>query len=146
MEIFERAHPLVACILYLAAWLVASGAVLWPFSRTRLIDRIPFVLCIVNALLGLAIDALPEAARGIFETVIRHSVFAMTTVTSGGTLVIMPWVESWQETIEDIFFWCAVGGAVWGLINLFRRRAWITNALAVGYTLWGLFYGLTHIL
>ncbi len=143
---FEQAHPLGACILYLLAWLAISGAVLWPFSRARLLDRFPFVLCIANALLGLAIDGLPEALPRIFETAIRHSIHAVITHTSGQTLISMPWVESWQESVEGVFFWCAVAGGIWGVVNLCRRRAWITNGLAVGYTLWGILFGLSHVI
>ena len=142
---FERGHPLGTCTLSLIVWLGLSGAALWPFTRAKLIDRLPFVLCIGSIFLSGVLYDLPRAFSRIFEAVIQHSIYAIeTTKDRSGTLFSEPWIEAWQDGGDVVIIWLTLIGALWGLVNLVRRRAWISNALAVVYTIGAVLWALTH--
>ncbi len=142
---FERLHPLLACIFYLAVWFTASGMALWPFSLTRILDRLPIVLCLSGVFLAGAVDTLPKAVPHVFELAIGHSIYAMkTTKQPTGTLFSEPWIEAWQDGADAIFVWVVAAAGVWGLVNLFRRRAWISNMVAVIYTVWSVSWAFLH--
>lgn len=131
---FENSHPVLACLLYLLLWVAISAAFLWPFSGRRALDRLPICLTVVIFLLAAAIGDLPLAIPHVFEHVLGHSLQRISTIKeSGGTLLSEPWLERWQEGTDEVGYWIAVAGFWWAIVNLFRRRAWITNATAAAY-------------
>jgi len=131
---FAHSDPAVACVVYTAAWAAVSAAILWPFSRERFLDRSPIILTLVTGLLLNAIEVLPVALPRFFEFFINHSIYSEVSIRQvHNTLVSMTWVERWQELAGQTFLWVSAAGAFWAAINLCRRRAWITNTLAVAY-------------
>jgi len=122
---FEHEHVLALCVISLLVWIVVSAAALWPFSRQRLRDRLPFVLSIANLALELAAMDLPKAFRGIFESLLGHSIYGKRFETD------WQWINRWEIYVGSVFFWGIVLGGIWGLINLIRGRARITSGLAV---------------
>lgn len=139
-------HPAIACVLCGALWVAASAAILWPFSRARTLDRLPVVLTVLMLLLlAESVELFPLAAPHFFESRLGHSINAWTTTTeAGGSLLSEPWLERWQETSDTVFLWISFGGAVWAIVNLCRRRAWIWNSIAVAYVALSWFIALTH--
>ena len=148
MDFFRLAdsHPATASILYAALWIAVSAAILWPFSRRRILERLPIVLAVLMPLvLAVSIEYVPVAARHFFESRLGHSINAWTTTKeSSGTLFSEPWLERWQETVDDVFIWISLGGALWGIVNLCRRRAWVWNGIAVAYVALSWLIALTH--
>jgi len=148
MDFFPLAqsHPAIACILYAALWAAISAAVLWPFSLDRVVNRRPIVFAVIMLLLlAESIELLPLAVPHFFESRLGHSINAWTTTReAGGTLFSEPWLERWQETSDTVFLWISFGGAVWGIVNLCRRRAWVWNSIAVAYVALTWFIALTH--
>lgn len=114
MDFFGLAdsHPAIACILYGALWVAASAAILWPFSRERILDRLPIVLAVLTLLLlAESVELVPLAAPRVFESFLGHSLQAISTIKlSGGTLLSEPWLERWQETSNSVFLWISDGG------------------------------------
>lgn len=89
--------------------------------------------------------SLPKAFPRIFEAVIRHSIYAIeTTKDRSGTLFSEPWIEAWQAGGDVVILCLTLIGALWGLVNLVRRRAWISNALALVYTIGAVLWALMH--
>lgn len=143
----DHSHPVVACILYLGLWAVISVAFLWPFSRESFLDRLPIVLTLVTELLDAAIEVLPAAVARPFEALLGHSIWAATTTKeANGMLLTMPWIERWQEGVGAIFIWVGILGALWAILNLCRRRAWVTNTIALGYMAVVWFFGHGYIM
>lgn len=128
---FENSHPALACSCYLLLWIVFSAALLWPFSRKRVLGRLPVCLTVVILFLADAAGLLPLAMPRLFEHFLGHSLQAISTIReSGGTLLSEPWLERWREASDKVFDWVAICGFWWAIVNLCRRRAWITNTIA----------------
>ncbi len=142
---FGSAHPLLACILFLLTWAAISTIALWPFSRARIVDRLPFVLCVVSILLALAVNLLPEAFPRFFDVMIGHSIYATETRGDpGGTQTVVRWIERWEDGTAGLFLWIPIVGVIWAVVNLVKGRALIANGLAVGFTMWWLFQAFRH--
>lgn len=138
----EHMYPASACILYTVLWAVVSAGVLWPFSREKLLDRLPFVLSVVLELFLAAITILPRALPGLFQTLTGHSIYAVVTTTqSTGTLLSEPWIENWQGVVEASFLWVVVIGGLWAFVNLCRRRSWVSNGIVIAYVALVWFFG-----
>ena len=71
-----RLYPGPASIICLSAWGALVGAILWPFGRTRLLNRGPLILTGPNVLLDFGLMALPKALAGSFQVLLGHSVYA----------------------------------------------------------------------
>lgn len=144
------AYPRAACILYTLLWASVSAWLLWPFSRQKFLDRLPLVLCVLSPVLGTVIVVLPKAFPGLFQSIIGHSVYADSVKVAGNTTITSPWAEMWEENVDSIFLWVLAVGTLWGIVNLWRRRAWVSNGIAVGYTAvyvaLGWIFGFGHIL
>jgi hypothetical protein len=110
-----NSHPAIASLLYVVLCAGISTAILWPFTRARLFDRLPIILTVVMGLLEGAVELVPSVMPRVFESVLGHAIHAMTTTReAGGTLLTMPWLERWQETngkraLVDCVGRCAVG-------------------------------------
>jgi hypothetical protein len=79
-----------------------------------------------------AVELVPSVTPRVFESALGHSIQSMTTTKeAGGTFLTMPWLERWQETTEGVLLWIALAGALWAIVNLCRRRAWVLNSAAV---------------
>jgi hypothetical protein len=135
---FEHAHPLASFAFSLLAFLVLSGSVMWPFSWKRLGDRFPFILTVAIFPLGYAMMILPKAFRGLFESLLGHSIYALRFETD------WQWINRWEMVIAPIIRWGLVLGAIGGMINLVRGRDRIINSLAVAVGLL-LYYLATHV-
>jgi|HubBroStandDraft_6_1064221.scaffolds.fasta_scaffold364377_2 hypothetical protein len=135
---FEHAHPLASFAFSLLAFLVLSGSVMWPFSWKRLGDRFPFILTVAIFPLGYAMMILPKAFRGLFESLLGHSIYALRFETD------WQWINRWEMVIAPIIRWGLVLGAIGGMINLVRGRDCIINSLAVAVGLL-LYYLATHV-
>ena len=135
---FEHAHPLASFAFSLLAFLVLSGSVMWPFSWKRLGDRFPFILTVAIFPLGYAMMILPKAFRGLFESLLGHSIYALRFETD------WQWINRWEMVIAPILRWGLVLGAIGGMINLVRGRDRIINSLAVAVGLL-LYYLATHV-
>ena len=133
---FENSHPVFACVLYLVLWVAITTALLWPFSGKRIVDRLPICLTVVTCYsLASAIGILPMAAPRLFEHFLGHSLQAISTIKeSNGTLLTEPWLERWDEGVDAALYWIMVAGFWWAIVNPFRRRAWITNGIAVVFS------------
>jgi len=131
---FEHAHPVALCVLSMLAWLAVSIPMLWPFTLQRFMDRSPFVLSVANLLLELAVMILPKAFRGTFEFFLGHSVYYKRFETD------WQWINRWEMHVGSAFFWIMLAGATWGLFNLCRGRARISNSFALGVTLLIVYY------
>lgn len=144
------AYPRFACILYGLLWVVVSAWLLWPFSRQKSMDRLPLILCVLSPVLGTVIAVLPNAFPGLFQSIIGHSVYADSVKAVGSTTITSPWLETWEENIDSIFLLVLGAGTLWGIVNLCRRRAWVSNGIAVAYAVvygaFGLVSGFGHIL
>ena len=131
-------HPVAIVVLSALAWIVASYAVLRPFGRREITDRLPFVLTITNLALQLAVIIAPKAFPGLFDRLLGHSIYAKRFETD------WQWINRWEIGVDRVFRWLLVLGAVWGVINLIRRRSIALNAVAlVGALL--LLYMETHL-
>ena len=131
---FENSHPALACFVYLLLWVAISAAFLWPFSKRRVLDRLPICLAVVIEFLAAAIAILPLTTPHQFQHFLGHSLQTISTIhESGGTVLSEPWLERWQEATYGAAFWVSAVGALWAIVNLFRRRAWITNTVAVAW-------------
>jgi len=122
---FEHTHPTFLCLLAFLVWLVVFVPMLWPFSLKRIIDRMPFVLCFSNFTLELGVMVSPKGFRRVFEALLGHSIYAKRFETD------WQWINRWETVVGKLFFWLAVAGGLWGIVNLCRRHAWISNLLAV---------------
>jgi len=58
---FEHSHPTLLWFILLTAWLLIAAWALWPFTRQRIIDRVPFVLTLGNIPLELGVLVFPKA-------------------------------------------------------------------------------------
>lgn len=125
----EHSHPMLLCILALVAWVMVCVLMFWPFSLKRVTDRMPFVVCFGNLPLELAVMVSPKGFRGVFEGLLGHSIYAKRFETD------WQWINRWEMVSGKLFFWLTVVGGLWAIVNLCRRRAWISNLLAVIVTL-----------
>jgi hypothetical protein len=142
---FGHAHPAEVCLLFLFIWVSVSIIALWPFSRSRVLARLPLVICASAILLPAALNALPEAIPRVFERMLGHSVSALhTTKEASGTLLSEPWIETWRDSNDTVGLCCAGVAFAWAIVNLFKRQAWLANGLVVAYTIWALFSAFFH--
>ena len=81
---------------------------------------------------------LPKAFRGLFESLLGHSIYALRFETD------WQWLNRWEMVIAPIIRWGLVLGAIGGMINLVRGRDCIINSLAVAVGLL-LYYLATHV-
>ena len=126
---FEHTHPLLLCLLALLGWLIVCVLMLWPFSLKRGIDKVPFVICFGSIPLELAVMVSPKGLRHIFEWFLGHSIYAKRFDTD------WQWINRWEMAVATLFFWLIVVGGLFAIVNLGRRRSWISNLLAVIITL-----------
>jgi hypothetical protein len=132
---FEHAHPLAFCVFSTIIWITISAAVLWPFSWSRLIDRLPFILTVANYFGGFAVMILPHALPGPFESLLGHSIYAKRFDTD------WQWVNRWEFVVAPVWRWGFELGAIVGLLNLVRKldlsdRIFNVLAVAVGVALY----------
>jgi hypothetical protein len=118
-------HPAAIFAISLTIWIVASYAVLRPFGRTQFVDRLPFVLTITNLALELALMEMPKAFPGLFDWLLGHSIYAHRFETD------WQWINRWEMGVASDFRLLVILGAIWGVVNLFRRRSVVLNSLAV---------------
>ena len=113
---------------------LSAGAAYLLFRKNlgeRLISRGPvFIVCFL-AFFYVGMVNLPLAVPALFERILGHSVWAdympptkMDVAQEGGTW----WLVRWLDPIRSAYFWVVLGGTVWAVINLIRRRAWKWNA------------------
>lgn len=79
----------------------------------------------------------PKGFRGVFEGLLGHSIYAKRFETD------WQWINRWEMVTGKLFFWLTVVGGLWAIVNLCRRRAWISNLLALIVALL-LYYFRTH--
>jgi hypothetical protein len=116
---------------------ISVGAAYFLFRknpRESLLSRGPlFIVCFL-VFFYIGFTELPLALPGMFERLLGHSVRAyyippvkMNVPQEGGTW----WLVGWVEPLRTGYFYVVLGGMLWAVFNLVRRRAWKTNALSV---------------
>ena len=102
--------------------------------RESLVSRGPlFIVCfLVSFYSGFA--QLPLALPGVFERLLGHSVWVefmpparMDVTQVGGTW----WLVRWFDPVRTGYFYVVLGGMVWAVFNLARRRALKSNTISV---------------
>jgi hypothetical protein len=88
-------------------------------------DRIPFVICFGNLPLELAVMVSPKGLRRMFEGLLGHSIYGKRFETD------WQWINRWEMGVGILFFWLTMIGGLFAIVNLCRRRGWISNLLAV---------------
>jgi hypothetical protein len=109
--------------------------------RESLASRGPlFIVCFL-VFLYIGFAHLPLALPGMFERLLGHSVWVdympparMNITQEGGTW----WLVRWLDPVRTGYFYLVLGGMVWAVSNLVRRRAWKSNAICVvvGLLVW----------
>jgi len=122
---FERSYPAIAFTVSFLIWAVAALGVMWPLGLPRLVDRLPFILVVPGLALGYSLMILPKAFPGFFEWLLGHSIYALRFETD------WQWINRWEMWVARVFRWLLILGAIWGIVNLSRRKAIILNGLAV---------------
>ena len=120
-----RNHPMFSWVILVSMWIVLAYVLLRPFTLKQVNDRVPFILCIPNFLLVIALMILPKAFPHAFEVILGHSIYSVRSETD------WRWVERWEDFFSWLYLRSLVLGVVWAIVNLVRRRAWIMNSLAL---------------
>jgi hypothetical protein len=120
-------------LLSITASLSAAYFLFRKTPREALLARGPlFILSLF--LLSLGIANLPLACPRFFEHMLGHSVWAnyapppqMNVTQIGGTW----WLIRWSEPIQTGDFYLFLGGMVWAVANIVRKRQWEVNAITL---------------
>ena len=85
-----------------------------------------------GAFLLMAISNLPEALPKPFEWYLGHSIYKMVYEhQSSGTVFGELWTNRWWERVSAVFDSMILVSVVWAIVNLARRRAVRSNAVAL---------------
>jgi drug/metabolite transporter (DMT)-like permease len=94
--------------------------------RQIIVSRIPLFMVCCLFLVAKGIGNLPLALPGVFERLLRHSVWMnymppvkLNVTQIGGTW----WVVRWRDPIETGYFVVFLAGMGWALVNVIQRRA-----------------------
>lgn len=136
---FERLHPLASFLLLMTGWLVVVFFLLRPFTLERLNNRLPFTLCVLDFALIIALADLPKAFPHLFERLLGHSIYSVRFDND------WRWIERWDIFLSWFYLGSMIIGGLWAVVNLFRRREWILNVLAVAVTLFLLWINLNSL-
>ena len=94
--------------------------------RDTIASRGPvFIVCFL-LFFAVGIGSLPLALPGLFERLLRHSVWMncsppvkLNVTQVGGTW----WLVRWREPIQNGYFYVFLAGMVWAALNVVQRRA-----------------------
>jgi hypothetical protein len=99
--------------------------------RESLVSRGPLFLVCFLIFFYIGFARLPLALPGLFERLLGHSVWVefmpparMNVTQVGGTW----WLVRWFDPVRTSYFYVVLGGMVWAVFNLARRRALKSNA------------------
>jgi hypothetical protein len=132
ITIFSRPQAALFCSVLAALSIVIGYLLFRPLSWRQFLGRSPLFLATGVPLFLMALYYLPEALQTLFERYLGHSIYEMVYEhQSSGTVFGELWTDRWWGHVATVLDFAIILSAVWAIVNLSRRHAVRSNALAL---------------